>query len=186
MDVMRAWLGRSVGATLLVPVGIVLAAGIVAAVGGGLGGLASLSQLATGTGLPDTALVVDADPALGDSGLAASPALGGTPAPGSGGAGASTEGTDAAAATEGGDSGGTPQTPAGDDVPRGPGGPEPGGPPSPSPGRVTVCYCGPEPGPPDLVNPPNVDEVTRGLGEALPGPLRPMTDGLLDVFAPGQ
>jgi hypothetical protein len=187
MDVMRAWLRRSLGAALSIPIGIVLAAGLVAAVGGGLGGLSSLSQIAAGPALPGAGTAIDSNPALADSGLAASPATGGAGssaaagAPDAAGGGrlssASGGGSGAGAVGDGGGGGGG--APTGDGSP-----PVGGDPQNPADGGGSVT--GPGASPPENPLSGEVEDITSGLDEALPRPLAPATDGLLDVLAPNR
>ena len=188
MDLMRAWLRRSVGAALSIPIGIVLAAGLVAAVGGGLGGLSSLSQIAAGPALPGAGTAIDSNPALADSGLAASPATGvaGSSAaaddPDAAGGGrlsrASGGGSGAGAGAVGDGGGGGGGAPTGD------GSPPVGGDPQNPDGGGSVT--GPGASPPENPLSGEVEDITSGLGEALPRPLAPATDGLLDVLAPNR
>jgi len=189
MDLMRAWLRRSVGAALSIPIGILLAAGLVAAVGGGLGGLSSLSQIAAGPALPGAGTAIDSNPALADSGLAASPATGGAGssaaagAPDAAGGGrlssASGGGSGAGAGAVGDGGGGGGGAPTGDGSP-----PVGGDPQNPADGGGSVT--GPGASPPENPLSGEVEDITSGLGEALPRPLAPATDGLLDVLAPNR
>ena len=187
---MGAWLRRSVGATLLIPIGIVLCAGLVAIVGGGLGGLTSLSQLAAGPALPDASSVIDSNPALEDSGLAGSPALGAAAAGGPGAGGAPT-GASTGAGSSGADGTATlGTTPTGGDeivaTPGPPGGP-PSGPGPPTRGSPPTTVTGPGlPPAPDNPLGGNVDDITSGLDDTVSDPLQPVSDGLLDVLAPNR
>ncbi|MEX2252713.1 MAG: hypothetical protein WD649_01040 [Thermoleophilaceae bacterium] len=188
MDLMGAWLRRSVGATLLIPLGIVLAAGLVAVVGGGLGGLTSLSQIAAGPALPDAGSVIDSNPALEDSGLAGSPALGGAAAGAPAGGGSDTPGAGTGSSVGTGVATGNGGTGGGEVVAQPPG--TPGSP--PDPGAPPSSESAPPPASTQPSAPPesplggNVEDITSGLGDTVTGPLQPVTDGLLDVLAPNR
>ena len=178
MGLVRTWsrqVVRAAGASLIAPLVLLLAAGVVAS-GGGLGGLGSLGQIASGPSLPDTGLstasrssiesaeIVGPDIPRARTEPPSAPAAG---PPAGELASATPPGVDAPSArppvraelrsrtersTEP-----TPTTGAGvllDDPARGrpPGGPD------------------------------DLQDATQGLGEALSEPLRPVTDQLLDLL----
>ena len=65
----RTWTGqvaRAAGASLLAPIVLLLAAGVVAS-GGGLGGFGSLGEISSGPALPDTGLTAAPGTALADA-----------------------------------------------------------------------------------------------------------------------
>lgn len=170
------------GASLLAPVVLLLTAAAVAVSGGGLGGLGSLGQLTSGPELPDTGL---ASSSFEDSGSAeivgaqvgesVGPAA--TSLPGSGG--------ELLAGSPGVGAGGLPGIPPTDG-----GGAEPV-PPTSAPPAVTTPTGDTAPGdddaPPTTTPAPanpvgQVIDNTREFGEALPGPLGPVTTGILDLL----
>jgi hypothetical protein len=177
---------RSVGATgasLAVPVGIlVVAAAIV--VSGGVGGVGSLGQAFSGPALPDTGTSAKAASATGNVAVTAA-----VPS-GAGTAGAATP-------TGGGAGGGGLAGPTTPGTTPGPGGPPspgartspPGAPPtggggnsSPGGGGGGAPPSSPAPGPVQ-----QIIDTTRGLGNAVPEPVAPVTDEVLDmVLGPPQ
>ena len=180
MDLVRQLRRRAVGASLLVPLALLLAAAGVAASGGGLGGLGSLGQLASGPALPDTGL---ADLAVENSGSAEivgaqvgeGPATAATNLPGAGGealASAGVAGGAPAPFAPGDGSAPILPVPGPDDVVTVP----PGG------GQGDA---GETPAPPAETPATPVEQViddTRRAGESLPGPLGPVVGNILDLL----
>jgi len=170
----RRQAARAAGASLIAPLALLLAAAVVAS-GGGLGGIGSLSQVASGPALPDIGLesapavaledgeIVEPEvaepgvppPAAPSTGPPASaaptssapPASGGTLLPGRIGPRPRDGETFQPPATLGGEDGAT--------VPSAPAAPEPVD---------------------DLL------EVTRGVGNSMPGPLGPLTNDVLNLL----
>jgi hypothetical protein len=178
VDLVRQLRRRAVGASLLVPLVLLLAAAAVATSGGGLGGLGSLGQLSSGPALPDTGLALATPENSGSAEIVGaeigeSPAPAATDLPGADGSALAAAGTGglpgAFEPTEGGGPVPTPRTP--DDVVTPPrsGAPseEPAVPAPPAPGSDPVGEV--------------IDE-TRQIGESLPGPLGPVTRGILDLL----
>ncbi len=166
---------RAAATSLIAPLALLLAAGVVAS-GGGLGGIGSLGQIASGPAIPDLGL--DSSPASSLEGAeivgagVSEPGVPTSPAPPTGSL-ASAAPTSAASPTDGGAPPGgrrAPQPPAatirppappGEDGVRAPSAPSP--PAAPNPGD-------------DLL------EATRGIGDLMPGPLGPITGDILNLL----
>ena len=181
MGLVRTWsrqVARAAGASIIAPLALLLAAGV-GARGAGRGGLASLGRIASGPSLPDTgrapasrsstqdAAIVGADvPVRGEAKGPAPPAA------------------ELASAT--------PTTPPSRPAePAGAGMEIEGGSPAERPRRRSPLIDtgqgagidGPEPKPPPSGNPVDrLEETTRGLGESLSRPLRPVGGQLLDLL----
>jgi hypothetical protein len=175
-----AWLRQAfgaVGTSLLAPIVVLAAAGAVAI--GGLGGLGSLGQVAGGPEVPDLGVPADAGPAAEEVELAAVDAVGALPAAGTGAGGA---GAGAAAGPAPGTRPGGGAPPG--DTPLGPTPPTPGAPPGGGGGSPGGTGPGTGPGAPPPTSPsPNqqITDTVRGIGEAVPDPLAPVTDEVLDT-----
>jgi hypothetical protein len=180
VDLVRQLRRRAVGASLLVPLVLLLAAAAVAASGGGLGGLGSLGQLSSGPALPETGL---AGATFENSGSAEivgaqtgeAPTSAATDLPGAGGDALASAGAGGGVTAPFAPSDGSAPVlppPGADDVVTVP----PGGRPVDEPGSA----------PPASTTPANpVDQVindTRRIGESLPGPLGPVAGGILDLL----
>ena len=171
---------RAAGASLIAPLVLLLAAGAVAS-GGGLGGIGSLSQIASGPSLPDTGLVTASDSSFESAEIVGaelpSPAVPVTtgPAPGGGELAAASPTSPGAPPTVGRgpstrtipppsrefeskpptpltDTGGTPRLPA-------------AGEPAPGPNPID-----------------DIEDTTRDLGGSLPEPLRPIANQLIELL----
>ena len=188
MGLVRAWTGqlaRAAGASLLAPLVLLVAAGVVASAGG-LGSFSSLGEAASGPSLPDIGLAATPGSALEGAEIVgadlspppepASPAL---PAPE-----ALASAAPPAADRSGSDVTVSPPEPApprrrGESFElREPTRPPTGGPPAPTaPPRAPTAPA----------VPPPVEELleaTRGLGDVLREPLEPLTDTLMELLGP--
>jgi len=194
MGLVRDWrrqMVRAIGASLIAPVALLIAALVVVAGGGGLGGVGSLTQIAVGPSLPeiDVATVAQ-EGSLARADVVALRLSG----PGGSAAELSPGGGEAATA----DAGASP-APDGPDgravalIPESrPGEPSPIAPsPDPQirPASPDVPASAPPPPPPAPPAPPaptprppltQVIETTRDLSESLPAPLGPTTGEILD------
>jgi hypothetical protein len=169
------------GASLLAPVVLLLTAAAVAASGGGLGGLGSLGQLTSGPELPDIGL---ASSSFEDSGSAE--IVGAQVGEPAGTAATSLPGSGGELLAGGPGVAGLPR------VPQSPGDGTGQAPPTTAPTPVTTPNGEITPGndgdAPTTTTPAPADPVgqvideTRDLGEALPGPLGPVTTGILDLL----
>lgn len=170
---------RAAGASLIAPIVLLLAAGVMAS-GGGLGGLDSLGQIASGPSLPDTGLAtaprasIESADVVGTGAPAPSQATSPTPSP------------DSLASAAPAPSAPRPAPPAGrapaSELRSSAGRPTPG---SRPPGAGTgVLLDRPESARPPTVPAPveELEETTRGLGESVSEPLRPVTNQLLDLL----
>ena len=165
------------GASLIAPVALLLAAVVVATGGGGLGGLGSLGQISAGPTLPDIGPVSTPRASLEEAELAtAGLAPAATVAPGVAGGGPGGASTPV--------TGGGPEGPGG-----GPGGAitpvfgPPGSPPPATgqpPGAVPPASAPQPPAAPPADPVGDVIDTTRGLGESLPAPLGPTTGDIAD------
>jgi hypothetical protein len=177
----RTWsrqVARAAGASLIAPLVLLLAAGVVAS-GGGLGGLDSLGQIASGPSLPDTGLASQTRSSL---------------------AGAEIVGADVAAPSQAARSvpsreqlaSATPPTsaprvarsvaPRADTVAgTRPDSPDAGAPPL-TDGREGALAPEGDPAPPASDPVGDLEETTRGLGDSLSEPLGPVTNQLLDLL----
>jgi hypothetical protein len=182
MTLAQAWLRQAIGAagaSLLVPAAIFIAAAALAA-GGGLGGLSSLGQIASGPTLPTPtetpagselaeADIVGADLAAVSGATGASTAAGGTATPPGSAIAAPVRGLLAPLRTPTPNvGGGSPSEPAptGELVtPPVGGGMAPAEPPTQGPVAELI-------------------DTTQGVGEELVGPLAPITDPILDLVLP--
>ena len=168
-------MARAMGASLIAPMALLLAATLVAAGGGGLGGLGSLGQIASGPSVPDSGLASVPRSSLGEAELvtasvgADSPSAPTGEGPAPSGPGAPSAGPNGSPG--GGDLGLTPGEPGGPGTPniRGTDPPVTGGPPASTPGAPQVA---------DPVG--EVIDPARGIGELVPAPLQPTTDGIID------
>ena len=183
MSFADTWIRQALGAagaSVLVPVVLLVVAGVVAA-GSGLGGLASLGQVGSGPTLPDPAPA--AASGLGDADIVGAEL--GSPELASSAAG---DGT--AAATGGGGTGTAPggaplPSPLTDTVPVGGGG---GGFAAPEgPGAVTPAPVGGgQGGAPGTGSPAEPVLGPGGLAEDLTQPIAPVTDTVIDLLSPGR
>lgn len=165
---------RAAGASLIAPLVLLLAAGVVAS-GGGLGGLGSLGQIASGPSLPDTG------PTTASSSSIESPEIVGAGVP-------TTRAVPRAAPPAGELASATPATRT-----------APSAAPSaqaelgsrterateftpPTRRREGVLVRGPAPASPPGGAVDDLQETTQGLGEALQEPLRPVANQLLDLL----
>lgn len=172
MTFAQTWLRQSLGAagvSLLVPLAILGAAGVLAA-GGGLGGLSDLGQIASGPTLPGNELT-EGGPAIADADIVGADlgAPAGTPAGG---------GTAGAPGPFSGSPGGTSSLPSPLlDVPSTPGGGE-----NVNGGPVTG------PGQPPAAPAPAIGPVQEPLGPTrqvptvVPEPIQPVTQNLIDLL----
>ena len=185
MGLVRTWTGqlaRAAGASLLAPLVLLAAAGVVASAGG-VGSFSALGEAASGPSLPDIGLAATPGSALEDAeivgaDLASPPEAAAPPL----------------AASEALASAAPPATEGGDEIAISPpeAGPEPRrvepfeleGRPAP-PGAGAPTPGAPPTAPPAPAAPPPVEdllEATRGIGDALREPLRPLTDTLLELL----
>jgi hypothetical protein len=166
---------RAAGASLIAPLVLLLAAGVVAS-GGGLGGLGSLGQIASGPSLPDTGLRTASSPSVGSAEIvaAAGPAARGAPrsAAPTGDLASATPAARAAAPSA------APSVRA-ELRSRAERATEPT-PPTQRREGVLVGDTSPAPPPGGPVD--ELQETTQGLGESLVEPLRPVTNQLLDLL----
>ena len=187
MDLVRTWTGqlaRAAGASLLAPLVLLVAAGVVASAGG-VGSFGSLREIASGPTLPDIGLAEAPGSALADAeivgaDLAAPPAEAQPPplpaddalasaappgAPEQAGEGVTEAPPQRAPQRRSGESfelEGSPTTPGGGET---------------SPQAPPAAPVVPVPAPvEDLL------DATRGLGDTLREPLRPITDTLLQLL----
>ena len=173
MGLVRTWsrqVARAAGASLIAPLVLLLAAGVVAS-GGGLGGLGSLGQIASGPSLPDTGVTTASSPSVESAEIAAAaaaPAARGAPrsAPPAGELASATPAARAAPSA-------VPAVRAelrsrAERVTE----------PTP-PTQQGVLIGDRVPDPADRVG--GLGETTQGLGESLVEPLRPVTNQLLDL-----
>ena len=169
---------RAAGASLIAPLVLLLAAGVVAS-GGGLGGLDSLGQIASGPSLPETGLETESSSSIeGAEIVGAEPAgaaAGSTPGAGQAELASASPPTRAPAADAT-----APQ--AETDVSSQGQAPATGSPPTGT-GDGTLV------GKPDETRPPiapdrvdDLQETTQGLGQTLTEPLRPVSNGLVDLL----
>ncbi len=166
------------GVSLIAPVALLVAAVVVAAGGGGLGGLGSLGQISSGPTLPDLGPVANTRASLQEAERAT--------------AGLAPATLAAPGAVDTGPAGGFAPSPGGrtQDPGRAPAGtitPGTGTPGSapPATGRPPAVGVPPTSTPRPPAAPPAdpVDEVidtTRGLGDALPAPLKPPAGEIID------
>ena len=174
---------RAAGVSLIAPVALLGAAAVIALGGGVLGGLGSLTQIASGPSLPEadvgalprsTALgraqvvSLDLGPAGAVAGAPGPITAGSAPSAGPGG-GAGPGGDDVAVSP-----GGPQRGSSGGGQPPGGGAPVPGGPAPAAPAVPTPATPGPGSPVGDVV------DTTRDLGESLPGPVGPTVDDTLD------
>jgi hypothetical protein len=166
VDLAQSWfrqVARAAGASLIAPLAIVLAAAVVAVGGGGLGGISSLTQIASGPDAPATGV---APGGLADAGViapeererrpAARPATAEEPEP------------QAEVETEGGIE--TPTLPPVTGQPN---------------GGVTVPDVDippPTGTTPSRPAPNPVGDLVGNVGESVPTPLQPVTQGLLQLL----
>lgn len=177
MGLVRTWsrqVARAAGASLIAPLVLLLAAGVVAS-GGGLGGLGSLGQIASGPSLPDTGLTTASSSSVESAEIvvaAPAPAARAAPpsAPPAGELASATPATRAAPSA-------VPSVQA-ELRSRAERATEPT-PPTPRREGVLVGDTAPDP-PPDRGG--GLEETTQGLGESLVEPLRPVTNQLLDLL----
>ena len=178
MGLVGTWtrqIARAAGASLIAPLVLLLAAGVVAS-GGGLGGLDSLGQIASGPSLPNTGLpkasrstiesaelVGTAPPASGPARSTAPPTAIASAAP----PGAAPSRARAAAA---------PRTEVGSSA-----GPVAGGRPG-ARGEGTLVEEPTTTAPPAAPPGDELQETTEGLGESIAEPLRPVGNQLLDLL----
>jgi hypothetical protein len=169
----QTWLRRAIeatGASLLAPVAILLAAGVLAA-GGGFGGLSELGQIASGPELPGPDLT------QGGSAIEEADIVG-----------ADVSTPPAVAATQPGVPAGAPGSPAAEpevggvpspliDVPSGPGG---GG--APPAGTETPPVQSPGAGAPAAPIPEQVQAPAEGVRPLVPEPVQPVTEELLNLL----
>ena len=168
---------RAAGASLIAPLVLLLAAGVVAS-GGGLGGLGSLGQIASGPSLPETGLAGRPSPSIESAEIVGTGAPSPSPPPVAPPAAAIASATPAAGASPpvqaaaprarierrsstGSPTGRTPLTVTGEGV------------------LVDEPDRTPLTGDDQL---DALEETTRGLGEALAEPLRPVGNQLVDLL----
>jgi len=171
MTFAQTWLRQALGAagaSLLAPLAILLAAGILAA-GGGLGGLSELGQISSGPTLPASDLDAGV-PSIADADIVGADldAAGGGGQPGGGGADGFTGAL--------GRTGPLPSPLA--DVPATPVGGGGGGGVNEAPPAPTLESPATAPGGPAG----EIVETTRGLQMVVPEPIRPVTDDLINLL----
>ena len=177
MTFAQTWLRQALGAagaSLLAPLAILLAAGILAA-GGGLGGLSELGQISSGPTLPASDLdagvpsIADADIVGADLDAAGGGGEPGVPSATGG------EGADGFTGAPG----GTAPLPSPlADVPATPVGGGGGGGVNEAPPAPTLESPATAPGGPAG----EIVETTRGLQMVVPEPIRPVTDDLINLL----
>lgn len=186
VGLVRTWtrqVARAAGASLIAPLVLMLAAAVVASAGG-LGGIGSLGQVTSGPPLPDTGLDTASRSSLEGVEIVGAEAPESVetppPAPPSGAlASASTASGAVPAATRAQPA----AAPATETVP----------PPTKPPTTTTPSLTdsrgfSPDTPPGGSRRPPGgnpiarLEEVTRGLGDALPAPLGPITNNLIDLL----
>lgn len=182
MGLVRTWTGqlaRAAGASLIAPLVLLVASGVVAS-GGGLGSFGSLREIASGPSLPDVGLSAAPGSALRDAEIVGAD----LPAPADATrppATPSGELAAAALAAPRSQARGRPSPPAARVRP--PAGRPPTRPPT-IVEEVTAPASPPAPAPPPAAPSPVDDllEVTRGLGERLREPLEPLTEAILNLL----
>ena len=168
---------RAAGASLIAPLALLLAAGVVAS-GGGLGGLGSLGQIASGPSLPDTGLSGASSSSIQNAEIV---------------------GVDVVPGTETAPSAPPPPDEIASAIPPA-SAPRPPATPAPRPqtqvrsrterlrepttGRGQGALIDEPDGTPPTPGTPvdGLEETTRGLGEAISEPLLPVTSRLLDLL----
>ena len=177
----RTWtsqVARAAGASLLAPLVLLLVAGAVAS-GGGMGGFGSLGEISSGPSLPDTGLTATPGEALADAQIVGADL---TPPPDVGAPAASASGAIASATPPG-------AGPAASGRTAKPGGQELSGQ-TLGPQVPSNPGSGPVPPPTIPAEPPasapgsaqGLEEVTRGLGDAMRAPLEPLTNAILELL----
>ena len=167
---------RAAGASLIAPLVLLLAAGVVAS-GGGLGGLDSLGQIASGPSLPDTGLATASSSSLEGAEIVGAETPRSTTAPPSPAGGQELASANPPTAPP--RAAGTASAAAETDLSRS--GESPAGRPRSRPGDGTLLQK-PDPAPPpapDAVE--DLQGTTEGLGESIGEPLRPLGNQLLDL-----
>lgn len=186
MGLVRTWTGqlaRAAGASLIAPLVLLLASGVVAS-GGGLASFGSLREIASGPSMPDIGLAAPPGSALEDAEIVGAdlspPREVSRPAAPASDALASAGPVRAPVQTP---DGGTVTPP--DATEREPSGEsfELNEPPTIPGGGVTAPTAPPPPAAPEVPAPvEDLLEVTRGLGDTLREPLEPLTNGILDLL----